>query len=82
MCLFLISLSLSFAIWLGDSGIERAVLIFSVGMVLVVEILNSSVEAVVDRISHEFSGYVKDLGSTAIMLTLIFGVHVECIFKI
>jgi diacylglycerol kinase (ATP) len=72
MCLFLISLP--FAIWLGDSGLEQAVLIFSVGMVLIVETLNSSVEAIVDRISHEhheLSGRAKDLGSAAVMLALI-----------
>ncbi|MBR7890201.1 diacylglycerol kinase [Marinomonas sp. A79] len=70
-CLFLIALPL--AIWLGESGLERAVLIFSVGMVLIVETLNSSVEAVVDRISnehHELSGRAKDLGSAAVMLAL------------
>jgi len=72
VCLFL--LSLPFAIFLGDSGLERAVLIFSVGMVLIVETLNSSVEAVVDRISHEhheFSGRAKDLGSAAVTLALV-----------
>ena len=70
--LFLISLP--FAIWLGDNGLERAVLIFSVGLVLIVETLNSSVEAVVDRISsehHELSGRAKDLGSAAVMLALV-----------
>ena len=71
-CLFLISLP--FAIWLGDSGLERALLIFSVGMVLIVETFNSSIEAVVDRISHEhheLSGRAKDMGSAAVMLALI-----------
>lgn len=72
VCLFLFSLP--FAIWLGDSGLERAVLILSVGLVLIVETLNSSVEAIVDRISHEhheLSGRAKDLGSAAVMLALI-----------
>ncbi|WOD08712.1 diacylglycerol kinase [Marinomonas sp. GJ51-6] len=66
--------ALPFAIWLGDSGLERAVLILSVGLVLIVETLNSSVEAIVDRISHEhheLSGRAKDLGSAAVMLALI-----------
>ncbi|MCB5162056.1 diacylglycerol kinase [Marinomonas algarum] len=70
---FLFLIALPLAIWLGDTGLEQAVLIFSVGMVLVVETLNSSVEAVVDRISnehHELSGRAKDLGSAAVMLTL------------
>ncbi|MGR0280273.1 diacylglycerol kinase [Marinomonas dokdonensis] len=70
--LFLLALPL--ALWLGDSGIEQALMIFSVGLVLIVETLNSSVEAVVDRISdehHELSGRAKDLGSAAVMLTLM-----------
>lgn len=75
--LFLIALP--FALWLGDSGLERAVLILSVGLVLIVETLNSGVEAVVDRISdehHELSGRAKDLGSAAVMLALILAVVV------
>lgn len=75
--LFLIALP--FALWLGDSGLERAVLILSVGLVLIVETLNSGVEAVVDRISdehHELSGRAKDLGSAAVMLALILAVIV------
>lgn len=72
-------IALPFALWLGDTALEKAVLIFSVGMVLVVETLNSSVEAVVDRISdehHELSGRAKDLGSAAVMLTLLLAVVV------
>lgn len=72
-CLFIIALP--FALWLGDSGLEKALLIFSAGMVLIVETINSSVEAVVDRISneqHELSGRAKDLGSAAVMLSLVF----------
>ncbi|MBJ7539569.1 diacylglycerol kinase [Marinomonas transparens] len=75
--LFLIAVP--FALWLGDSALERALMIFSIGLVLVVETLNSSVEAVVDRISdehHELSGRAKDLGSAAVMLTLILAVVV------
>ena len=77
LCLFIVALP--FALWLGDTALERAVLIFSVGMVLIVETLNSSVEAVVDRISdehHELSGRAKDLGSAAVMLTLLLAVVV------
>ncbi|MBJ7556392.1 diacylglycerol kinase [Marinomonas spartinae] len=71
-CLFLVALPL--ALWLGDGGMEKALLIFSAGMVLIVETINSSVEAVVDRISneqHELSGRAKDLGSAAVMLSLV-----------
>ncbi|MGO3345471.1 MAG: diacylglycerol kinase [Marinomonas sp.] len=77
VCLFFIALP--FALWLGDTGLERAILIFSVGMVLIVETFNSSVEAVVDRISnehHELSGRAKDLGSAAVMLALMLAVVV------
>ena len=60
-------------LYLGHNGIERALLIGSVLLVLVVEILNSSIEAVVDRIGlerHELSGLAKDLGSAAVFLSL------------
>ncbi len=60
-------------IYLGHNGIERALLIGSVLLVLVVEILNSAIEAVVDRVGlerHELSGLAKDLGSAAVFLSL------------
>ena len=61
-------------LYLGKSGIERALLVGSVLLVLIVELLNSAVEAVVDRVSpeqHELAGRAKDLGSAAVMLSLI-----------
>lgn len=61
------------AIWLGDTGIEIALMIGSVLLVLIVEILNSAVEAIVDRIGldhHKLSGRAKDMGSAAVMLSL------------
>jgi diacylglycerol kinase (ATP) len=60
--------------WLGRSGVERALLIGSLLLVMVVELLNSSVEATVDRISrkhHKLSGRAKDLGSAAVTLSLV-----------
>jgi diacylglycerol kinase (ATP) len=60
-------------VWLGRNGIERALLIGSVLLVLVVEILNSAIEAVVDRVGlerHELSGLAKDMGSAAVFLSL------------
>ena len=60
-------------LYFGHNGIERALLIGSVLLVLVVEILNSSIEAVVDRIGlerHELSGLAKDMGSAAVFLSL------------
>jgi len=62
------------AIWIGDNGVERALLIGSYLLVLIVELLNSGVEAVVDRIGlerHKLSGFAKDLGSAAVMLALL-----------
>lgn len=62
------------AIWLGKTGLERAVLIGSVLLVLIVELLNSGIEAVVDRFGgahHELSGLAKDMGSAAVFLSLV-----------
>jgi len=62
------------ALWLGQSGMERLLLIASWLLVMIVEILNTAVEATVDRISdenHPLSGRAKDLGSAAVMLSLI-----------
>lgn len=61
-------------LWLGNGGIERALLVGSVLVVLVVELLNSAVEATVDRVSlenHEFAKRAKDLGSAAVMMALL-----------
>jgi diacylglycerol kinase (ATP) len=61
-------------LWLGHSGIARALLCGSVLLVLIVELLNSAVEATVDRISledHQLAKRAKDLGSAAVMLALV-----------
>lgn len=60
-------------LWLGRTGLERALLVASVLFVLVVELLNSAVEATVDRISfdnHRLAKRAKDIGSAAVMLAL------------
>ncbi|MCE3002682.1 MAG: diacylglycerol kinase [Xanthomonadaceae bacterium] len=60
--------------WLGTTAVERAVLIGSLLLVLSVELLNSGLEAVVDKASPEFSelaGRAKDLGSAAVFLMLL-----------
>jgi diacylglycerol kinase (ATP) len=62
------------AFWLGRSWIEVALLAGSVVGVLVVELLNSAIEAVVDRVSfdlHELSKRAKDYGSAAVLLSLL-----------
>ena len=60
-------------IWLGNDGLERALLVAAVLLVLVVELLNSAVEATVDRISfdnHRLAKRAKDIGSAAVMLSI------------
>jgi len=66
-------LGVSLAFFLGDNGCERALLIGSLLIVLVVEVVNSAIECAIDRIGpeqHELSGAAKDLGSTAVTLAL------------
>lgn len=63
------------AFWLGRSVMETTLLIASCLLVLIVELLNSAVEAVVDRFGKEIhvaSGRAKDLGSAAVFLSLVF----------
>jgi diacylglycerol kinase (ATP) len=63
-----------FAIWLGRTGFERFILIVCCVLVLIVELLNSAIEAAVDRHGeelHELSGRAKDLGSAAVFLSLL-----------
>jgi diacylglycerol kinase (ATP) len=62
------------AIYLGQTDIEQALMIASVLLVIIVELLNSSVEATVDRISvkrHKLSKRAKDIGSAAVFFSLI-----------
>lgn len=61
-------------VWLGDNGVERALLILPLLLVLLVELLNGAVETVVDRIGtehNELSGRAKDLASAAVFVALI-----------
>ncbi len=61
------------ALWLGETGLERAVLLASLVAVLVVELLNSGLEAIVDLASpdiHPLAGRAKDLGSAAVSLAI------------
>lgn len=58
---------------LGETGVERALLAVSVLLVLPVELLNSAIEAVIERYGpehHELAGRAKDMGSAAVFLTL------------
>ena len=61
-------------LWLGHGGVERALLAVAVLQVMIVELLNTGIEVVVDRISverHALSGLAKDLGSAAVMISLL-----------
>ncbi|MBM4215284.1 MAG: diacylglycerol kinase [Gammaproteobacteria bacterium] len=56
-------------LWLGENGVERALLVGPIFIILIVELLNSGIEATVDRIGlerHQLSGLAKDLGSAAV----------------
>ena len=60
--------------WLGETGVDKALLLGSVLLVLIVELLNTAIETAVDRVgleSHELSGLAKDVGSAAVFLSLI-----------
>ena len=63
-----------FAFYFGRTGMEKALLLGSLFLILIVELLNSSVEAVVDRVGtddHELAGRAKDMGSAAVFLSLV-----------
>lgn len=62
------------AIMLGQTGFERALLLAVWVLVLIAELLNSALEAVVDRFGgehHELSGRAKDIGSAAVLIALL-----------
>ena len=71
--LVVIAVLLPFAWILGANGTQRALLIGSLILVLIVELLNTAVEAAVDRVSleyHDLAKRAKDLGSAAVMLSI------------
>jgi diacylglycerol kinase (ATP) len=70
--LFLVAAPL--ALWLRQDGVERALMIGSLLLAVIVELLNSAVEAIVDRVSleqHPLAKRAKDIGSAAVMLALL-----------
>jgi diacylglycerol kinase (ATP) len=72
--LILSAVLIPLGLWLGHGGVERALLIGSVLLVLIVELVNSAVEATVDRVSlddHNLAKRAKDIGSAAVMVTLL-----------
>ncbi len=67
------------ALWLGNTGTEKALLILVLFIILITELINSAIEAVVDRFGgehHELSGRAKDIGSATVTLALILGMLV------
>jgi diacylglycerol kinase (ATP) len=69
----LAAVAVPLALFLGQTGVERALMVGSILIVLIVEILNSAIEAVVDRASperHELAKRAKDMGSAAVFLAL------------
>jgi len=72
---FIVAVPLAF--WLTNDNVERVLLIASVVLVMIVELLNSAVEAVVDRVGtefHELAGRAKDIGSSAVMLSIMLAI--------
>jgi diacylglycerol kinase (ATP) len=77
--IFLAIILIPLALWIGDDTVEKLLLIGSVFLVLITEILNSAVERAIDRISferHELSKEAKDMGSAAVMLSVMLAVIV------
>jgi len=70
----LAAIAIPLALFLAETGVDRALLIGSILLVLIVEILNSALEAVVDKASpemHELAKRAKDMGSAAVLLSLV-----------
>lgn len=72
VCLFVVLAPLGW--WLGQDGLERALLVGCLMLVLVVELLNSAIEAVIGRYGdehHELAGRAKDMGSAAVFVAML-----------
>lgn len=72
--LLLAAVMIPLGLWYAETAVESVLLVGSVLLVLIVELLNSAIEAVVDRIGpehHELSGRAKDMGSAAVLLSLL-----------
>jgi len=77
--LLLAAILIPLACWLNVESQQRLMMIAALLLVLIVELLNSAIEAVVDRIGpeqHELSGRAKDMGSAAVLLSLLLTAYV------
>lgn len=80
--LILFFILLPVGLFLGETGNDKALLVGALFLVLIVELLNSGIETVVDRVgleNHELSGRAKDLGSAAVFLSLV---NVICVWTL
>ncbi|GHT97082.1 diacylglycerol kinase [Betaproteobacteria bacterium] len=71
--LALVIVALPLGLYLGKTGMERALLVGSLLTILLTELLNSAIEAIVDKTSpefHDLAGRAKDLGSAAVFVSL------------
>ena len=71
---YLAAIAIPTALVLGETGIERSLMVGSVLIVLTVELLNSAIEAVIERYGsehHELAGRAKDMGSAAVSIVLL-----------
>ncbi|EKN6326411.1 diacylglycerol kinase [Yersinia enterocolitica] len=72
-------LAIILAFWLDVDATARILLVASVVLVIIVEVINSAIEAVVDRIGselHELSGRAKDMGSAAVFLAILLALFI------
>lgn len=72
-------------LWFGPNGTAKALLVGSIVLVLVVELLNSAIEAAVDRVSldrHSLAKRAKDIGSAAVFLSITNAIVVWCLILI
>ena len=71
--MYLFILAGPLGLWIGNTPVEKTLLTGSIILVMIVELLNTGIEIVVDRISferHELSGRAKDVGSAAVLSSL------------
>ena len=82
---FVLIIAIPLALWLGDTSIEIVLMIGSILLLLIVELLNSAIEAAIDRFGgeiHELSGRAKDMGSAAVFVTMLNAIMVWLILII
>jgi len=69
-------------LWIGEGGVEKILLVGSVVLLLLVELFNTAIEVVIDRISpehHALSGRAKDIGSACVLIMIGLVVFVWCV---